>query len=63
MAASRSSDATFGVYGHAGVNFRLNRHQNVGIEYRAVVASDLDVFGISSDADYSQVSLIFSASF
>ena len=45
------SDFGFGVYIHSGLYWRLGRHFNLGIDVRALLASDLEMKNFGQDAD------------
>jgi opacity protein-like surface antigen len=56
-------DSSIGAYGRVGVNAVFMENVNVGLEYRLVVGTDLDFFGVSTDTDYGQFGLSVGYSF
>ncbi|NOT31599.1 MAG: outer membrane beta-barrel protein [Planctomycetes bacterium] len=51
-------DASVGLYGHGGVLYRLGVNFFVGIDARLVTGTSLEIFGIDSDADYTQIAAV-----
>ena len=51
-------DTSLGLYGHAGVYVRLGQVFQLGLDARAVTGTDVSLFGIASDADYTQLALL-----
>jgi opacity protein-like surface antigen len=49
-----SDDESVGVYGRVGVFATIAGHLNLGVEYRALFGTDVDLFGVSTDVDYGQ---------
>ena len=52
------SDQSFGYYGNVGVYGRLGPKFNLGIDYRLMRGTDVELLDFGFDADYSQVSLL-----
>lgn len=52
------SDDSFGGYVHAGILFDVSRVISLGIDGRRLLGTSGELFGISADADYSQVSAV-----
>jgi len=57
------NDATFGVYGQLGAAYRLTSRDSVGLEYRGLFGTSINYRGNSGNADYSQLSMVFSHAF
>lgn len=57
------SDIATGAYAHIGAYYSINRHIHVGIDGRVVFGTDMELFGIDTNADYQQLSLIFGTGF
>ncbi len=51
------SDASFGLYAHAGALVELGSF-NIGLDLRALVGTDISLFNIGMDADYTQIALV-----
>lgn len=49
-------DASVGLYLHGGVAFLLGENLRIGADYRLVTGSEVELFGVSADADYTQLS-------
>lgn len=56
--ALSEDDTSLGFYGHAGVYARLGRAFLLGLDARLVTGTDVSVFGVDTDSDYAQVSLL-----
>lgn len=56
-------DTTFGGYAHVGAYYSISRHIHIGVDGRIVFGTDLDMFGISTDADYKQLSFMVGTGF
>jgi opacity protein-like surface antigen len=54
---SDDDDTSPGVYFHAGADWYITDKFFLGLAYRLLTATDIDVFGESSDADYEQFAL------
>ena len=52
-------DTSLAGYIHGGVLFDLSERWFTGVDVRALLGSDLDIFGSSGDADYVQGSAVF----
>jgi hypothetical protein len=50
-------DTTFGGYAHLGAFWRVPGGFSVGVDGRIATTSDLELFGVDTDADYSQIAL------
>lgn len=57
------NDSSFAGYAHIGAYWRIERHFNVGIDFRILRGSDIEVFDVNTDADYDQLTLGFGYSF
>jgi len=64
-ATQRASDTFFAGIASAGLMFKLNRSQAIGLEWRTLQGSDLDggIPGSPDDANSHQIGLTFSAAF
>ncbi|MEZ5990220.1 MAG: outer membrane beta-barrel protein [Planctomycetota bacterium] len=62
-ATNRSSDFTLGAYGQLGALIRLNDTQGLGLEYRGLFGSEVDLFGTTLNNGYHQVALVFATTF
>jgi hypothetical protein len=51
-------DSSIGLYGHAGVHVRLGGAFLLGLDARAVTGTDVSLFGVDTDADYTQIALL-----
>lgn len=51
-------DSSVGVYGHAGVHVRLGSAFLLGLDARVVTGTDVSVFGVDTDVDYTQFALL-----
>ncbi len=51
-------ETTFGGYAHGGVEFRITDNFRLGLDLRAVFGTDLELFDVSGDADYTQLALV-----
>jgi opacity protein-like surface antigen len=45
------SDRSFGYYANAGALFRIGKHLNVGVDLRWIGGTDINLFGVSGDAN------------
>jgi hypothetical protein len=52
------TDSTFGVYGNAGIFFKVGSVFNFGFDGRIVRGTEIDIAGIETDVDYEQASLL-----
>lgn len=51
-------DGSLGAYAQGGVFWRLGRKFNIGVDGRLVAGTDIDLFGVSGDADYAQLGIV-----
>ncbi|MFQ5653270.1 MAG: outer membrane beta-barrel protein [Planctomycetota bacterium] len=51
-------DSSLAGYVHAGIYWRILQRVNLGLDFRGVFGSDLELFGVDTDADYSQVAFL-----
>jgi opacity protein-like surface antigen len=51
-------DAGAGLYIHGGALYRLGNTFYLGLDARLVTGTSVDIFGIDTDADYTQVALV-----
>jgi opacity protein-like surface antigen len=56
--SSDDDDASFGGYAHGGLEFRVTDNFRLGLDLRAVFGTDVELFGVSGDADYEQLALV-----
>ena len=54
------SDSSPAVYAHAGVEIEVSQVMAVGIDLRGLFGSDIELFGVNSDADYTQLTVFLS---
>lgn len=50
-------DSSPGIYAHGGVAFQAGSNFRFGIDLRLLTGTDIDLFGVSGDADYVQLGL------
>ena len=62
-AVRESDDISAGLYAHAGVSFWLTDTTSIGIGYRTLQGSDVDLAVQGQDADYHSVQLSFNTEF
>ena len=53
------NDTSVGLYVHAGAYYRLGSSFSIGVDGRILTGTDVDLFGIATDADYQQISVMF----
>lgn len=51
-------DGSIGLYISGGVYWRLGSRFNIGVDGRFLTGTDIELFGISGDADYLQIGLL-----
>lgn len=56
-------DDSLGLYLHAGIDAWVTPNVSLGVEYRLLLGTDMDVFGVETDADYEQVGVTLGFSF
>jgi len=56
-------DSGLGWYAHAGVRWMATQTFGVGLDYRVLRGTDLELFQDDVDVDYDQLALVFSAGF
>ena len=52
-------DVSLAPYARVGLQWNLDRTSSIGIDLRHVTGSDINIGGFSTDADYTQVGVIF----
>lgn len=57
--STSDDDASVGFYGHGGVLFEVGSDFYLGLDARLLTGTELDIFGIETDADYAQLALVF----
>lgn len=57
------SDTTGGIYVHAGIYWNFLGSANLGLDLRRVFASSVDLFGVDTDVDYTQLMMTMGFSF
>lgn len=50
-------DASIAAYAHAGVELEISPTLAVGLDLRGLFGSDLELFGLDTDADYTQLAV------
>jgi len=53
----RDDDVGFGAYAHGGIAVAVSKLVLLGIDVRSVFGSEVELFGVDTDADYTQVAL------
>lgn len=53
-------DGTFGIYGRAGVLWQVGEAWGLGLEYRLLRGTDVELFREDGDADYDQIGVVVS---
>lgn len=61
--SASEDDVSVAGYAHAGLEIPLGERFFVGLDVRALFGSDLDLAGVSADADYVQFALTLGSSF
>lgn len=61
--SSTRDDESAAGYVHGGVSFDVAEAFFIGVDVRALFGSDLDIGGVSTDADYGQVALVLGFAF
>jgi hypothetical protein len=56
--AGSDEDDSIGFYAHGGLEARLGESFYVGADLRFLLGTDIDLAGVSGDADYTQVALV-----
>lgn len=51
-------DTTAGFYAHGGLIFRIGSVFHIGLDARLLRGSSVQVFGVDTDADYGQITLV-----
>lgn len=51
-------DQSFGAYVHGGVFWRLGPRFNIGFDARALLGTEITLFGVEGDADYLQFGML-----
>lgn len=57
--STSDDDGSLGFYGHGGLLLRVGSSFYLGLDARALTGTELDIFGIETDADYVQVAAVF----
>ncbi len=63
IGSADDDDTSLAGYIHGGVLFDLNDRWTAGFDLRALLGSDIDIAGVSGDADYFQVAAILGFAF
>ena len=63
LGSASEDDSSLAAYVHGGVLFDLGDHAVVGIDLRTLFGSDIDIAGVSGDADYFQIAAVFGVRF
>lgn len=50
-----SDDSAWGLYGRIGINWELTDRLRVGLDYRRIVGTEIDAFGLGIDSDHDQL--------
>lgn len=56
-------DGSVGAYGHVGFTVDVFPRAYVGLDARGVIASDVELNGVSRDTDYGQIALVLGFAF
>lgn len=56
-------DGSAAGYAHAGINFDVSPAFAIGFDFRILFASDMEIAGVDTDADYGQLALILGFAF
>ena len=56
-------DVSFGAYVHAGIYWTFGRAFSLGVDGRVLAGTDVELLGVSTDADYEQLALLFGVGF
>ena len=56
--STSDDDASVGFYGHGGVLLRVGERFWLGADARLLTGTEVDLFGIETDADYGQLVLV-----
>lgn len=56
--STSDDDTSPGLYFHGGLSFPLGPSFRLGLDARAVVGTEIEVFGVDSDADYRQIAFV-----
>jgi len=51
-------DTSLGIYGHGGAIVMLGQSFHLGLDLRGLFGTDVELFGVSGDADYVQLALV-----
>ena len=60
---TRDDDGAAGGYVHGGIEYDLNEIFFLGVDFRQVFATDVELFGEDFDTDYRQLALTLGISF
>lgn len=52
-------DVTFGLYGRVGAYWNFGGTFDLGVDFRAVVGTDVELAGVDGDVDFARASLVF----
>lgn len=61
--SSSDTASSMGLFGRLGILFRVSDQINVGLEHRILTGTSGKLFGIPTDADYTQTSFVFGVGF
>jgi opacity protein-like surface antigen len=56
-------DGSAAGYAHAGINFDISPSFAIGFDFRWLFASDLEIAGVDTDADYGQLAVVLGFAF
>lgn len=57
------TDSSYALYMHGGVAFDVNSSLLLGIDFRLLFGSDMDIAGVETDADYGQAAVFLGFAF
>lgn len=63
VGVNKDDDASAALYAHGGVSIDVSESFFVGLDLRVLFGSDMEIFGVSTDADYTQLALVAGVSF
>jgi hypothetical protein len=59
VGSASDDDSSLAGYVHGGLQFLVSRTFEIGLDLRVLFGSDLEIAGVSTDADYGQAALTF----
>ena len=57
--STSDDDGSVGLYGHGGVLLKVGSSFYLGLDARVLTGTELEIFGIETDADYAQLAAVF----